>query len=93
MPGESVINLEKALAQHATNIRYSNLPTEVVEMCKRLLIDTLACGFGAVGTESAVIAEKILDERLNQACTAASSVLDTSSPKACSSRCILICDL
>lgn len=58
MEKKSEVNLEMLLAQYAANVRYSDLPPEVLAACKRLLIDTLACGFGAVGTETATIAEE-----------------------------------
>ena len=57
-PEKPKANLEKLLAQYAANVRYGDLPADVVAACKRLLLDTLACGFGAVGTETATIAEK-----------------------------------
>ena len=57
-PEKPKVNLEKLLAQYAANMRYSDLPTDVVAACKRLLLDTLACGFSAIGTETATIAEK-----------------------------------
>jgi 2-methylcitrate dehydratase len=57
-PEKPKVNLEKLFAEFAANVRYENLPADVVAACKRLLLDTLACGFGAVGTETATIAEK-----------------------------------
>ena len=57
-PEKTKVNLEKLLARYAADIRYSDLPNDVVAACKRLLLDTLACGFGAVGAETATIAEK-----------------------------------
>jgi 2-methylcitrate dehydratase len=57
-PEKPKVNLEKLLAQYAANVRYADLPADIVVSCKRLLLDTLACGFGAVGTETATIAEK-----------------------------------
>jgi 2-methylcitrate dehydratase len=57
-PENPKVNLEKLLAQYAAHMHYSDLPTDVVAACKRLLLDTLACGFGAVGSETATIAEK-----------------------------------
>ena len=57
-PEKAKINLEKRLAQYAANLRYGDLPADIVTACKRHLLDTLACGFGAVGAEAATIAEK-----------------------------------
>jgi len=56
-PKEPALNLEKRLARYAASVRYQDLPTEVVQACKRLLLDTLACAFGAVGSPPATIAE------------------------------------
>jgi 2-methylcitrate dehydratase len=54
---KSTIGLEKLLAQYASSVHYEDLPSEVVQACKRLLIDALACAFGAVGSAPATIAE------------------------------------
>ena len=51
------MSLEKRLAQYAAGVQYKDLPGEVVKACKRLLLDTLACAFAAVGSDSATIAE------------------------------------
>jgi 2-methylcitrate dehydratase len=56
-PKEPTMSLEKRLAQYAASVKYQDLPTEIVQACKRLLLDTLACGFGAVGSAPATIAE------------------------------------
>ncbi|MDA8125901.1 MAG: MmgE/PrpD family protein [Deltaproteobacteria bacterium] len=57
-PENSRLPLEGRLSRYAADIRYRDLPREVVAACKRLLLDTLACGFGAVGTAAATIAEE-----------------------------------
>jgi len=49
--------LERRLAQYAAGVRYEDLPVEVVQACKRFLLDALACAFGAVNASSARIAE------------------------------------
>lgn len=54
---KSAIGLEKLLARYAASVRYNDLPGEIVLACKRLLLDTLACAFGAVGSAPATIAE------------------------------------
>ena len=36
------------------------MPPEVIASAKRVLLDTLACAFGAVGSEAASIAEKTI---------------------------------
>ena len=50
-------SLEQRLAQYAASVRFEDLPSEVVQACKRLLLDALACAFGAVGSPPAKIAE------------------------------------
>ena len=49
--------LERRLAQYAAGVRYTELPSDVVQACKRFLLDALGCSFAAVGTEPPVIAE------------------------------------
>ena len=49
---------ERRLAAYAHALRFEALPTEVVGAVKRLLIDTLACAFGAVEAEPVRIAEQ-----------------------------------
>jgi 2-methylcitrate dehydratase len=51
------VGLEQRLAQYAAGVRYENLPAEVVQACKRFLLDALGCGLAAVGTAPAKIAE------------------------------------
>ncbi len=55
-PGEGH-TIERRLADYAASLRYEELPRDVVEAAKRLLIDTIACAFGAIGAEPARIAE------------------------------------
>ena len=43
--------LEQKFAEFALSIKYEALPTEVVAAAKRVLIDTLACAFGSVGSK------------------------------------------
>jgi 2-methylcitrate dehydratase len=50
-------SLEQRLAQYAASVRFENLPGEVVQACKRLLLDALACALGAVNSPPAKIAE------------------------------------
>ena len=48
--------LTQTLADFATGTRFDDLPPPVVAECKRLLLDTIGCALGAVGTESGRIA-------------------------------------
>jgi 2-methylcitrate dehydratase len=49
---------EQKLAKFALAVRYENLPIEVVTSVKRIVLDTLGCALGAVGSDAANIAEK-----------------------------------
>src|SRR4051794_34748871 len=62
--------LEKKFADFALSIRYDVLPKEVVTAAKRVLLDTLACAFGAVGSEPAAIAERTIRKTFGEGNTA-----------------------
>ena len=49
--------IERQLANFASSLKYDDLSPEVVQAVKRLLIDTLACAFGAIGPSPAGIVE------------------------------------
>jgi 2-methylcitrate dehydratase len=53
-------SLEQKFAEFALSIKYEALPNEVVASVKRVFLDTLACAFGAVGSEPAEIGEKTI---------------------------------
>jgi 2-methylcitrate dehydratase PrpD len=53
--------LTQALAGFAANTTFEDLPAPVVRECKRLLLDTVGCAFGALGTESGQIALNYID--------------------------------
>jgi 2-methylcitrate dehydratase len=53
-------SLEGKFAQFALSIKYGELPKEVVASAKRVLLDTLGCAFGAVGSDAAAIAENTI---------------------------------
>jgi 2-methylcitrate dehydratase len=57
-PRAEKTSVEEQLANYAAALKYDDLPREVVDTCKRLLIDTLACGYGAIGSPPARIAEE-----------------------------------
>jgi len=58
LPRKSKPSLEQRLADYAAKIRYDDMPATAVQAIKRLLTDTLACGFGAVGAPPPTIAEQ-----------------------------------
>src|ERR1700730_7050367 len=45
--------LEQKFAEFALSIKYESLPAVVITAAKRVLLDTLGCSFGSVGTEPA----------------------------------------
>jgi 2-methylcitrate dehydratase len=55
---KTAASLEQRLADYAAAIRYDTMPASTVQAIKRLLIDTVACGYGAVGAPPPSIAEK-----------------------------------
>jgi 2-methylcitrate dehydratase len=58
LPRKPAASLERRLADYAAGIRYDALPKSAIQAIKHLLIDTLGCGFGAVGAAPPTIAEK-----------------------------------
>lgn len=61
-PMDPSASLEQKLADFALSIRYNDLPSDVVASCKRVLLDTFGCAFGAVGSEPVNIAERTIRE-------------------------------
>ena len=57
-PPAEKVSAERQLADYGAALRYEDLPHDVVDQAKRLLIDTLACGYGALGSPPAKIAEE-----------------------------------
>lgn len=53
-PGTS---FEQRLAAFSEGVRYDALPPEVIDAAKRVLLDTLGCALGSVGSDPARIAE------------------------------------
>ncbi len=46
--------LEQKFADFALSVRYEVLPADVINSVKRVLLDTLGCAFGSVGSEPAI---------------------------------------
>ncbi|MGF9664194.1 MmgE/PrpD family protein [Arthrobacter crystallopoietes] len=53
--------LTRRLAGFVADTRYEDLPPEVVDECRRLLLDTVGCALGAVNTDSGRIALEYVD--------------------------------
>ncbi|PDT72475.1 MmgE/PrpD family protein [Bradyrhizobium sp. C9] len=62
--------LEQKFAEFAIAVRYEDLPADVITSAKRVLLDTLGCAFGAVGSESANIAEATIRKTFGDGNTA-----------------------
>ncbi len=56
------VPLELQLAHYALSLKFENFPAAILHKVKQLLIDTLACAFGAVQSEPAKIAESAARE-------------------------------
>lgn len=68
--GDQRTPLEQRFAEFALSIRYDELPQDVVASAKRVLLDTLGCAFGAVGSEPANIAETTIRKTFGDGSTA-----------------------
>src|SRR4030081_3229595 len=62
--------LEQKFAEFALSIRYEMLPADVIASAKRVLLDTLGCAFGSVGSEPANIAESTIRKTFGDGNTA-----------------------
>src|SRR5882762_7552991 len=62
--------LEQKFAEFALSIRYEALPADVITSAKRVLLDTLGCAFGSVGSEPANIAETTIRKTFGEGNTA-----------------------
>lgn len=51
-----------ALAQYATNLRYEDLPEDIVRTAKRTILDTLGCAFGGYTAGPSQIAIKLASD-------------------------------
>jgi 2-methylcitrate dehydratase len=71
-------SIERRLADFALAVRYNDLPKEVVAAVKRLLLDTLGCGYGAIGSAPARVTETTW--RKNYSGPGSATVLGNSRP-------------
>lgn len=49
----------QTLAEFAAGLRYEDLPVDVIEEAKRLLLDTIGCGLGGYGVEKGQMAVRL----------------------------------
>jgi 2-methylcitrate dehydratase len=68
--GDGKATLEQKFAEFAISIRYEDLPADVIASVKRVLLDTLGCAFGSVGSEPANIAESTIRKTFGDGNTA-----------------------
>ena len=57
-PPTARLTVEQQLATYGATLTYDMLPREVVDAAKRLLMDALGCGYGAIGSPAARIVEQ-----------------------------------
>jgi 2-methylcitrate dehydratase len=60
--GSGQVSMAEALAQYATNLRYENLPEDVVRTAKRSILDTFGCALGGYTAGPSQIAIKLASE-------------------------------
>jgi 2-methylcitrate dehydratase len=63
-------SLEQKFAEFALSIKYEALPADVIALAKRVLLDTLGCAFGSVGSEPANIADTTIRKTFGDGNTA-----------------------
>jgi 2-methylcitrate dehydratase len=51
--------IQGTLARYATNLKYEDLPAEVVRETKRFMIDTIGCGLGGFSADASQIANRL----------------------------------
>ncbi|HZE46502.1 MAG TPA: MmgE/PrpD family protein, partial [Xanthobacteraceae bacterium] len=71
-------SIERRLADFALAVTYDELPKEVVAAVKRLLLDTLGCGYGAIGSAPARVTEGMW--RKNYSGPGSATILGNSRP-------------
>jgi 2-methylcitrate dehydratase len=71
-------SIERRLADFALAVKYDDLPKEIVTTVKRLLLDTLGCGYGAIGSAPARLTEQTW--RKNYAGPGSATILGNSRP-------------
>ena len=64
------VTLEQKFAEFALSIKYGDLPADVIASAKRVLLDTLGCALGSVGSEPANIAETTIRKTFGDGNTA-----------------------
>jgi 2-methylcitrate dehydratase len=77
--GRDRVSLAETLARYATELRYEDLPEDVVRIAKRSILDTIGCAFGGYAAGPTKIAIKLAsDISSKQAATVLVSGIKTS---------------
>jgi 2-methylcitrate dehydratase PrpD len=53
------INASRILAEFSSNLRYEDLPSDIVHEAKRLILDTIGCGLGGYAVQKGKLAVKL----------------------------------
>jgi 2-methylcitrate dehydratase len=56
-------NRGETLARYATDLRYEDLPEDVIRIAKRAILDTFGCAFGGFTAGPSKLAIKLANER------------------------------
>jgi 2-methylcitrate dehydratase len=60
--GRDQVSLGETLAHYATELRYEDLPEDVVRIAKRSILDTIGCAFGGYAAGPSRIASKLASD-------------------------------
>jgi len=60
--GKDQVSLAETLARYATELRYEDLPEDVIRIARRSILDTVGCAFGGYAAGPSKIAIKLADD-------------------------------
>jgi 2-methylcitrate dehydratase len=60
--GSGQVSLAETLARYATELRYEDLPEDVIRIARRAILDTIGCAFGGYAAGPSKIAIKLASE-------------------------------
>ena len=55
-------SISRIISEYAVNLKYTDLPKEVVHEVKRYLYDSIGCAFGSISTKDVNIIKDIYTE-------------------------------
>jgi 2-methylcitrate dehydratase len=56
------LSISRQIARFAVNLKYEDLPAEVVEMAKHYIYDSIGCAYGSIGTRDVTMMRELLNE-------------------------------